>query len=84
MITRSRTNLMIKSLDTDTNKSNTTGLIHLKTTVCPLLSHQTLSVIAPIYLKLELPDQIGEALNLCAKFSKFLFLSVCSLSLAEI
>ena len=48
-----------KSLDTDTNKSNTLGLIHLKTTVCPLLSHETLSVIAPIYLKLGLPDQIS-------------------------
>ena len=41
-----------------------------------LLSHQTLSVIAPIFLKLV----FGEALNLCAKFSKFLFLSASSLS----
>ena len=48
-----------KGLDTDTDKSNTSWLIHLKTTVCPLLSNQTLSVIAPIYLKLELPDQIS-------------------------
>ena len=50
-----------------------------------LVSRQTLSEIAPIFLKLVFVSGSrigcsGEALNLYAKFWKFLFLSVSSLS----
>ena len=62
VITRSCTNLMIKAWqDTDTNKANPLkprrGL-HLYA----LLSHQTLSVTAPIFLKslsVKLPDRMS-------------------------
>ena len=89
MITRSCTNLMIKAQeDTDTNKSKaseTSGLY-----LYALLSDQLLSVIAHDFPQDGLCYRSswmacpGEALNLCAKFSKFLFLSVSSLSLSEI
>ena len=73
---------MIKA-EQDTNKSKPpeTSELHLYA----LVSRQILSEIAPIFLKLVFVSGPGsdvpvKSLNLFAKFSKFLFLSVSFLS----
>ena len=85
VITRSCTNLMIKAQqDTNTNKSKAPETSTWATLVCSTQSPNLVSNKTPIFLKslsVKLPDGMpGEALNLCAKFSESLFLSVSSLS----
>ena len=80
VITRSCTNLMVKALqDTDTNKSKPRkprrGL-HLYA----LLSHQTLSVIAPIFLKSSL-ELVCEILRVPIFVRVFFILSIRNLDL---
>ena len=84
------TNLMIKAQkDTDTNKSKTSETSGLYL-YAPLSDQPNLVSNSSYFPQVGLCYRSswiacpGEALNLCAKFSKFLFLSVSSLSLSEI
>ena len=74
VITRSCTNLMIKAQqDTDTNKSKPPETSTWATLVCSTQAPNLVSIKQPLFSS-------SQALNLCAKFAEFLFLSVSSLS----
>ena len=81
VIRRSCTNLKIKAKqDTDTNKSKPLETSTWATLVYSTQSPNLVSNI-PHFPQVKLPVGCpGEALNLCTKFSKFLFLSVSSLA----